>query len=159
MRIALFPVMAAALISGCAGGPVRKESFAGFEPAPRDKALVYFYRPKAFTGGGVWYDIKLSDRVVAALENCSFSKVVTAAGTYGLSTAAHPLVSGAPDPINISVVAGERYFYLLDINGSFAGAAGTPGVYGYTKIRWLPTSSSDAETLLSGCKRVEAVGG
>lgn len=157
----LLPLLISTLVglSGCSGGPIRKEAFAGFESANPDKALIYFYRPKAFTGGGVWYDIKLSNDVVAALDDCSFAKVSTAPGTFTLSTDPHPFISGAPDSISILAEAGRRYFYLLDINGSFASAPGTPGLYGYTRIGWQQTSAKDAEKLLAGCHRVEKPGG
>jgi hypothetical protein len=54
----LIPVIAisfAVFLAGCASfdGP----QFSKFEQVPQGKAIVYFYRPKAFVGGAVSYDV------------------------------------------------------------------------------------------------------
>lgn len=56
------------LVQGCATG-------APFQPVaeiPDDKALVYIYRPGAFFGGGVVYDVHVGETEIVALRSAGY---------------------------------------------------------------------------------------
>lgn len=54
------------LTTGCASlGP----AFEQVASMPNGKALIYVYRPSAFVGGGVSYDININKKVIAPLRN------------------------------------------------------------------------------------------
>ncbi len=51
--------------AGCA--PVLGSAFRKIDNVPPTDGLVYVYRPSAFMGGGVAYDVKVGDNVVTTL--------------------------------------------------------------------------------------------
>lgn len=55
-----------ALMSGCAtSGP----KFSKVENIPEGKGLIYIYRPSAFKGGAIFYDVNVNDKVVTTLRS------------------------------------------------------------------------------------------
>lgn len=61
-----FPFLCAILITGCASlGP----KFSSLQPQPKSKALVYVYRPKAFTGSVRSPNITVNDKKIGEIPN------------------------------------------------------------------------------------------
>ncbi len=146
------------LLAGCSTIPTENPSFAGVESPRDDSALVYFYRPKNFTGGGVRIHAALNNRQLATLPNCSFTYTYLPPGKYTLSTTSSPSFSQTPDPISFAVESGQKQFYLLDIDGSFSLIPVGPITVGTssTSMTWRNTNESDAVRLMTGCYLVQA---
>ena len=62
----IFLISTLLMITGCAS---LGKSFEVVEAVPPDKALIYFYRPGAFVGGGAYYDIIVNDKLVCTMYN------------------------------------------------------------------------------------------
>ena len=149
-----------ALLVGCSTIPTANPAFVGIAPPRSDSALVYFYRPKNFTGGGVRVHAMLNDRQLATLPNCSFTYAYLPPGKYTVSTTSSPSFSQTPDPISFAVESGQRQFFLLDIDGSFSIIPVGPITVGTssTSMTWRNTNESDAVRLMTGCYLVQATG-
>ena len=146
------------LLSGCSTIPTSNPAFSGVE-APRDESsIVYFYRPKNFTGGGVRIHVNVNDRQLATLPNCSFTYSHLPPGNYTVSTTSSPSFSQTPQPISFTVESGQKQFYLLDIDGSFSIIPVGPITVGTssTSMTWRNTNESDAVRLMTGCYFVQA---
>lgn len=141
------------LLNACSTIPSSNPIFSGIQAEKDGYALVYFYRPKVFTGGGVRFHIDLNDNPLATLPNCSFVYSYLPAGKYTLSTTSSPSVSQRPDPITFVVEPGQKQFYLLDIDGSFIALPLGPSivVMSSTSMSWRNTLESDAQKLMAGC--------
>lgn len=78
---AIFPLFALLFFSGCANTGARFDP-ANLEIAPNDKALVYFFRPSAFQGGGTSFDIIANGVRIGSLDNGAYLKRVLPPDTY-----------------------------------------------------------------------------
>lgn len=150
----------ALLVGGCSTIPTSNPPFTGIEAPQQDTALVYFYRPKNFTGGGVRINVQVGETPVAVLPNCSFTYVRLPAGSYTVSTTSSPSFSQTPDPITFTAEAGQKQFYLIDIDGSFSLIPVGPIVVGTssTSMTWRNTHERNAVQLMSGCYFVQPTG-
>lgn len=153
-------VVLALVLAGCSTIPKGNPPFAGLAAPEQASALVYFYRAKNFTGGGVKMHVSLNDSQLATLPNCSFTYAYLPPGGYRLSAEASPSFSQTPDPIEFSAVPGESQFYLLDIDGSVSVivVGQTPVGVSSNSMAWRRTGESDAVGLMSGCYQVETLG-
>lgn len=143
---------------GCSTIPTANPLFAGLEAPQQDTALVYFYRPKNFTGGGVRINVRVDEAPLAVLPNCSFTYTRLRAGSHTISTTSSPTFSQTPDPITVTVEVGQKQFYLIDIDGSFSLITVGPTVVGTssTSMKWRNTHEKNAVELMSGCHFVQA---
>lgn len=143
----------ALLLAGCSTIPAQNPGFSGLSSPANGEALVYVYRPKNFTGGGVRYGIDVGQGTVATLPNCSYTLVHLKPGSYRLAATPNHSFSEAPDPVQITIQAGERKFYLLDIAGSasIVPVGPTPIGISSTRITWRNTNEADAVRYMSGC--------
>lgn len=141
------------LVSGCSTIPVGAPTFSGLESPKDGEAIVYFYRPKNFTGGGVRFDLHLDQDLLTTLPNCSFTFVRLLPGNYTLTTTSRPSISQSPDPISFEVKSGDRQFYLLDIDGSFQLIPAGPIMVGLssTSMAWRSTQEPEAIKYMSDC--------
>ena len=65
------------LLSGCATlGPVYQK----VDPIPEGTGIVYIYRPSAFGGSGVSYDVKVGETVITTLYNGGYHPYVSKPG-------------------------------------------------------------------------------
>lgn len=147
------------VLAGCSTIPKGNPPFAGLAAPEKASSLVYFYRAKNFTGGGVRMHVSLNDSQLATLPNCSFTYAYLPPGDYRLSAESSPSFSQTPDPIEFSAVPGESQFYLLDIDGSVSLIPVGPTTVGVssTSMAWRRTAESDAVGLMTGCYLVEAL--
>ncbi len=157
MRIGLISLLVVAASTGCSTVPTGNPVFTDLEAAGASEAIVYVFRPKSFTGGGIRYDVRLSDQWAVTLPNCGFSHARVPPGDYILSAKAPTSASAAPAPITVSLRAGERHFYLADIDGSFTIMPAGPTVVGYgtATAAWRRTDEVEAVKLMTGCHRVD----
>jgi len=148
----------AIFLGGCSTIPTSSPVFVRVEAPREGAALVYFYRPKNFTGGGVRIHVNLNDRQLTTLPNCSFTYSYLPPGEYTVSTTSSPSVSQTPAPISFTVDSGQKQFYLLDIDGSFSIIPVGPITVGTssTSMTWRNTHESDAVKLMNGCYFVQA---
>lgn len=156
-RMVLIASLLTALV-GCSTIPTENPAFVGVQPTRNDSALVYLYRPKNFTGGGVRIHAKLNNRQLATLPNCSFTYAYLPPGEHTVSTTSSPSFSQTPEPISFTADAGQKQFYLLDIDGSFSLIPVGPIAVGTssTSMTWRNTNESDAARLMTGCYFVQA---
>lgn len=154
----ILALVAMLAICACSTAPVGNPIFSGLEDPQDDEAIVYFYRLKSFTGGGVTYSLHINQEKVSSLPNCSFTFIRLPSGNYTLSTKSKPSFSQKPDPIDIKVESGDRQFYVLDIDGSFKLVPIGSTVVSTSSVRmaWRNTSMSQAIEHMSGCYWVEA---
>jgi hypothetical protein len=147
------------MVGGCSTIPAGNPGFSGLESPRQGEALVYLYRPKNFTAGGVRYNLDFGQGTVATLPNCSFTFVHLKPGSYSLSATPKPSFSQSPQAVQFTVESGQRQFYLLDIDGSIS-IIPLPTPVGISSIRmgWRNTSESDAIKYMSGCYLVTASG-
>lgn len=78
----VFSASAVVFLSGCGASG---QQFTQFATPKSDKALVYVYRPSSFVGGGVYYDIHVtntstSDSIAGKLVNGSYLQIDLPAG-------------------------------------------------------------------------------
>jgi hypothetical protein len=155
----LVSLVSGLMVGGCSTIPAGNPGFSGLESPRQGEALVYLYRPKNFTAGGVRYNLDFGQGTVATLPNCSFTFVRLKPGNYSLSATPKPSFSQSPQAVQFTIESGQRQFYLLDIDGSVS-IIPLPTPVGISSIRmgWRNTSESDAIKYMSGCYLVTASG-
>ena len=141
------------ILSCCSTVPTGNPSFSGLDRPAQGEALVYVYRPKNFTGGGVRYAIDVGQGAVATLPNCSYTFLRLKPGSYTLSAIANHSFSRSPGSLPFTVEPGDRRFFLLDIYGSVSVVPVGPTPIGIssTSIAFRSTNETDAVRYMSGC--------
>ena len=100
--LAVLSLAGVAFMSGCAtNGP----AFAKVETIPADKGLIYIYRPQAFQGGAVSYDVRVNDAVVTHLSNGGYYPYFAAPGEAQVSAKTE-----ATSSVTLDVKAGQTYY-------------------------------------------------
>jgi len=93
------------ILSGCANTGARFNS-STLESAPDDKALVYFYRPSAFQGSAISFNIVANGIKIGELDNGAYTKITLTPDTYKVHSQ-----TMAIDRISTFVFeAGKTYF-------------------------------------------------
>mgnify|MGYP000090626027 CR=1 FL=1 len=93
------------ILSGCANTGARFNS-STLESAPDDKALVYFYRPSAFQGSAINFNIIANGVKIGELDNGAYTKRTLKPNTYKIHSK-----TMAIDRISTFVFeAGKTYF-------------------------------------------------
>ncbi len=120
ISIFLLPVVAvvfAAFLSGCASfnGP----KFSKYEEVPKGKAIVYFYRPSAFMGKGVSYDVWVDgiNKPFTRIYNGGYFPYITSPGKVLFKAKTE-----AEKEVAVDAKAGESYYVWCSIGvGLFVG--------------------------------------
>ncbi len=95
-------------LTGCsAGGP----QFSGVKSTPSNKGAIYFYRPKAFTGGGVSVMVNDNKKPLFRLKNGQFRRHLVNPGKHHLNTDTMVIDKG----IELDIEAGKTYYLKLGI--------------------------------------------
>ena len=98
-------LLAVFILSGCANRGARFNP-TNIEGAPKDMALVYFYRPSAFQGSAVSFDIIANSKKIGELDNGAYLKRLMKPDTYKIHSD-----SMAIDRIStFEFEAGKTYF-------------------------------------------------
>ena len=109
---------------------------------PQGKALIVFFRPSKFVGGGVGFKVREGEKVLGKLRN---GKYFTSAVEPGAHT--YVVHSEAKDVLNLEVEAGETYF----VSGGI-----TMGVIvGHPNI--APSTAADFEKVMKKLKLAKPV--
>lgn len=95
-------------LSGCSA---TGSNFSTVSSAPSDKASVYFYRPKAFSGGGVSVALVDNGKNFASLQNGQFIQKLFNPGQHKF----HTDTAAIDKEVNLDLKAGETYFVRTGI--------------------------------------------
>lgn len=99
------------LVTGCASlGPV----YSKVDKIPDNAGLVYFYRPSSFVGGGVSYDIKNGDTVIATLYNGGYYPYFSTPGEKEFWAKTESKSS-----ITLDVKTGQTYYIKGEVGVGF----------------------------------------
>lgn len=127
-----------AFMSGCAtNGP----AFAKVDTIPPDKGLIYIYRPQAFQGGAVSYDVRVNDQVVTHLSNGGYCPYFAAPGEAQVSAKTE-----ATSSVTLDVKAGQTYYIRGGVNVGF--------LVGRPHLMVMPGNVGAAE--ITDCKLIVA---
>ncbi|MEX1666648.1 DUF2846 domain-containing protein [Zhongshania arctica] len=121
MRKFLIFTLAALLVACTATGP----AFQQVADSKNDKAIAYFYRQAAFYGSGFCPDLVVDSKKIGCLKNGGFFEIELEPGEH---TVLFDKGTWEPDKdlrANISVVAGEIYFY--EYGSVMTGMFAVPG--------------------------------
>lgn len=93
------------VLSGCTVGGA---AFQKVGTIQQDEAVVYVYRPQAFVGGGVMYDLYADGKKLTTLVHTSYVPYVTPAGnvTFRVITAVH----GYQATLDLKTEPGKTYY-------------------------------------------------
>lgn len=109
-----------AFIFGCAipvSVPlIQHRNHFNIDSVPLNEGVIYFYREKAFVGGGRGIFIKLNEKRVGALNSGTYFVQTVAPGMY-IVEAENAL--GENEKRTITVNAGDRYFIRGEIETGF----------------------------------------
>jgi hypothetical protein len=99
------------LITGCASlGPV----YSKVDKIPDNSGLVYFYRPSAYLGGGMSYDVKTGETVITTLPNGGYYPYFSAPGEKEFWAQTESKSS-----VTLDVKAGKTYYIKGEIGVGF----------------------------------------
>ena len=91
------------IVTGCA--PTLLQVYQRIETIPPNKAIVYIYRPSAFIGGGVYYDVKANSKVVTTLWNGGYYPYIADPGEIEFSAKTE-----STDSVTLDVKTGQAYY-------------------------------------------------
>jgi len=91
------------ILSGCAATGAKYQAV---EAIPSDKALITFYRPKAFTGSAVSIKLVDNDSTIGSIQNGQFINYFTDAGSHRI----HTKTAAIDKPLELDLEAGQHYF-------------------------------------------------
>ncbi|SHJ19437.1 Protein of unknown function [Shimia gijangensis] len=115
----LFAFASLATLTACMGGQEAgtvMQTGSSFE-APAGKALVVFYRPAAFAGGAIRFDVQHTDGSVGQLTSGAVLQKVVNPGEHTFWAQAI-----SQDAITIQAQAGQTYYVRGDVRmGIYAG--------------------------------------
>ena len=99
------------LMTGCITtlGPV----YSKIEKIPDNAGLVYLYRPSAFFGGGLSYDVKTGETVITNLKNGGYYPYFSAPGEKEFWAKTE-----AKSSVTLDVKAGQTYYIKGEV-GAF----------------------------------------
>lgn len=102
-------VLALLLLSGCAA---TGSQFTGVEAASSPKiGVVYFYRPKAFVGGGVKVQLADNGEDIMRLQNGQFARYEVMPGKHEFRTDTMAIDKA----VEVEIEAGKNYFIRAGI--------------------------------------------
>lgn len=101
----LFLFVSVCTLSGCTIGGT---AFQNVGSIRQDEAVVYLYRPQAFVGGGVMYDVYASGQKLTTLVHTSYVPYIAPAGEvqFRAVTAVH----GYQTTLEIKTEPGKTYY-------------------------------------------------
>ena len=90
-------------LSGCAA---TGSSFVAVEPGPDDMGVVYFYRPKAFVGGGNSLMLVDNGKQISRIKNGHFIRYLATPGQHKF----HTNTIAIDKAVAFNVEAGKNYY-------------------------------------------------
>lgn len=102
MKRALFTMLFVVSLTACGS---LGHKFDGKISPNKDEAVVYFYRPSKFIGGGVYYDVKENNQIITTLYNGGYYPHKTSQGTKYYTAKTE-----GSDEISFPVEKGKIYF-------------------------------------------------
>lgn len=104
------------VVAGCTIGGAAFQKVGNLE---QDEAIVYIYRPRAFFGGGVIYDLYASGKKLTSLVHTSYIPYVAPAGktTFKAVTQVH----GYQETLELTTEPGKTYYIKGDTHRITSG--------------------------------------
>ncbi len=96
------------LLNGCSATGA---SFMAAGSAPTDKGAIYFYRPKAFTGGAVSINLVDNGIKFSTIQNGQYIRYLASPGAHKF----HTSTSAIDKEINLNIEAGKTYYVRTGI--------------------------------------------
>jgi len=87
------------------------QQFDGLEKPKEDEALIYYYRPNKFLGGGVYYDIRENNQTVTTLYNGGYYPHFTSAGEKNIEASTE-----STEELCFTAEKGKTYFVRGKVN-------------------------------------------
>jgi len=126
------------LVTGCASlGPV----YSKVDKIPDNAGLVYLYRPSSFIGGGVAFDIKTGETVIATLHNGGYYPYYSPPGEIEFWAKTESRSS-----VTLDVKTGQTYYIKGEIGVGFI--VGRPHL--------MVVAAEIAEKEIAECKLIPA---
>lgn len=121
--------IAGTLLSACSATGTQ---FAGFTPPAEGQSKIYVYRPSAFKGGGVHYDVHANDQLIGHIRNGGYISKELIPGDYEIwaKTEARRSVQVPLRPNETQCVKASVGF------GAFVGRP---------KLEWVPMEKCETE--------------
>jgi len=132
-----FLIFSSLFISNCASTYLTVQDTQSFPKPPDDKGIIYFYRPSAFAGAAVSYDIRLNDNIIGAVRNGTYFYKMLEPGSYVFWARTE-----AKKEINMEIESGKNQYIKCGVGWGF--------FVGHPKFSVVPEVTGKNE--IKGCK-------
>ncbi len=124
------------MLTGCVAGGV---SFVKESVVPKDKALVYFYRPNNFQGSALDVTVKDNDKTAFKIKNGQYIKYFTEPGKHKFYTDTMAI----DKPTEIELEVGQAYYIKTGLSvGMWTGTWALNRVYESEALEELKSCKS-----------------